>query len=215
MREHYIDEQEQALVERGRSGNRQAREEIILSLQTWVEHCALSWRSRYGWQSSLPDVAELSQVANLAMLEKLDRALAVERPFAYLQTTASGAIRSAVCKAPQTYSLDLPLCDGSTDTFADQLAAPATAAPAEEQDYALLYQAIETLTDQQRDLVLRRFGLLEHAPESYPTISKSWKNSGKHLYGRIYDQRDRALARLRLALAPIAAAQPLESEVGA
>src|SRR5438132_545710 len=44
-------EQEQALVERARTGDDQARETIILSLQSWLEHVAAKCSHTYNWKS--------------------------------------------------------------------------------------------------------------------------------------------------------------------
>src|SRR5947209_12007339 len=120
------DAQEQSLVARAHSGDAQAREEMILSLQGWVQHCAITYHATYGWRFPFLEVCELEQIANLAMLEKVERALSIDRPFAYLQVTARAAIKYLFFPPHplHTYSLDVPPSPSPRHTFADLLAAP-------------------------------------------------------------------------------------------
>ena len=110
-------------------------------------------------------------IGNLAIVERLDKALTVDNPVAYLYGVAKLAIRAYCYTYSQlitqvrgrpmvwTDSLDAPLCDRK-GCLADTLVAPEQSPKQEQSDFARLYEAINALTPKQqlRDTALLRPG---------------------------------------------------------
>jgi hypothetical protein len=122
---------------------------------------------------------DLVSVGNLAILERLEKALTVDNPVAYLYGVAKLAIRSycythsqlmtQVRGKPYVWvdSLDAPLCNRQ-GCLAEFLVAPETA----QSDFSSLYAAINALAPKQRYVIMRVYGFDGDAPESIASISR-------------------------------------------
>ena len=213
-RHHLSDEQEQALIERARSGDQVARDELLLSLLPPVKRFAARYFLTYSWRVAggvSPD--DLVSEASLRMLERFSAALAASNPCAYLLTTAYGAIRHAMwqqaspIRTPDTpgvkpkvvMSLHAPLDADSDTTLLDVLPADdlLPSAPHEECDYTPVYQAALSLSETERAVLAAWYGLYEIAPASLETILTQLGRTGMDGY------KSHILARLYRRLAPI------------
>jgi len=179
--------QEQDLVIRARAGSPEARHALVVSCLRYGLGKA---RVRYNLeQLAHDDLLDLAQVASLAMLEDLDRALKQENPVSYLRGIGRRSIglyisyRSSLVSKPTCFtqkmfekfgevrveSLDAPLFNTSTIMRLEVVQAPAadpTTLLEEEEGleeryarYAALYEALEMLSPRQRQVITLRFGL--------------------------------------------------------
>jgi DNA-directed RNA polymerase sigma subunit (sigma70/sigma32) len=172
-------DEEADLVRRARQGDKQAREDLLHSCLRYVA----SVTSRYSCYLEHEEYLDLVSIGNLAIVERLDKALTVENPVAYLYGVAKLAIRSYCYTHSQlitqvrgrpmvwTDSLDAPLYDRK-GCLADTLVAPEQAPPSEQPAFANLYGAIKALTPKQQYVILRFYGLDGDAPESIASISR-------------------------------------------
>ncbi len=139
--------------------------------------------SRYTCYLEHEEYLDLVSVGNLAIVERLDRALTVENPVAYLNGVAKLAIRSYCYKHSQLItqqkgkpfvwveSLEAPLANGK-ECLADRLCAQVPEPQQQPADCSALYEAISALTPKQRYVILRHFGLDGDAPESIVALSQ-------------------------------------------
>ncbi len=181
------DEHEQALIERARSGDQAARDELFLWLLSPVKRFAVRYYLAYYWEASgsvSPD--DLVSEATVRMLERLPAALATSNPFAYLLKVAYGTIRKAMwlerspIRTPYTLgerplpvkSLDAPLDAESDETLLDVIQAfdAPSAAPSDEPDATPIYQAAARLSERERAVIAEHYGLYETAPASMDAI---------------------------------------------
>lgn len=199
-----------ALVERVRSGDLRAREELILLLLNSIEIHARRYSQTYQWAFHCMDSLELVQVGNLAIVACLDRALAIAQPpdhdatyvYPYLLTRAYHAMHRHAWKfhspittppgerAYEVRSLDAPAYRDDEETLlCEVLAIPEPSpSPACTVQSTHISQALNRLTDQQR-AALASYSLFEEETPSCP---------GKDLSG----SKSQAIARLYRALAP-------------
>ena len=204
---------QRAIVEWARAGDSKAREAILGSGLHYVEYFASPYSSTYSWVSARLEYLELVAVGNLALVEKLDRALVAENPFAYLNVVARGAIhnycrkyRSLIVtpsdRVPplEVESLDRALADEDDLTLVDLIVAPATPLEGDEPDYTLLHQAVEALAPGQRLVITRHYGLFNTTPIGISLL-------GKEVYGRdngsAYKLKHQALTHLFRTLASV------------
>jgi len=191
---------EHELVIRARRGWPKARQTLVVSC---LRYSLGKARAIYNLkQLAHDDLLDLVQVASLAMLEDLDRALERENPVSYLRGIARRAIalycsyRSSLVSRPTCFtqkmfekfgevrveSLDAPLSTTGTLLRLDFVQAP-EADPAtllEERErlqerharYAALYEALETLSPRQRQVITLRFGLDGEAGMHRDTIGE-------------------------------------------
>ncbi len=171
--------EEADVVRRARQGDKQAKEALLHGCLRYVA----SVTSRYSCYLEHEEYLDLVSVGNLAIVERLDKALTVENPVAYLYGVAKLAIRSYCYTHSQlitqvrgrpmvwTDSLDAPLCNDK-GCLADLLVAPEQTPKGEQSDFARLYEAINALTPKQRYVILRFYGLDDDAPESIASISR-------------------------------------------
>jgi hypothetical protein len=136
--------------------------------------------------------------ASVKMLEVLDRALAGEDPISYLIGTISSVIRVQCYQAARekvVESLDTPLDDEEECALYELL--PSTmnlvSSPHDVHDHTPLYEAIEALSPTQRTIILRRYGLCEHASEAPCEIERdlqitqpNFLNHERRAYGTLY-----------------------------
>ena len=192
--------QEQDLLLRARAGEREACQALIVSCLRYSLGKARGVYNLK--QLLHDDLLDLVQVASLAMLDDLDQALERENPVSYLRGIARRAIalycsyRSSLVSKPTCFtqkmfekfgevtveSLDAPLSSKGTVTRLEFVQAPAAdpAALLEEEArpeerrvrYAVLYDALETLSPRQRQVITLRFGLDGEAGMRRDTISE-------------------------------------------
>lgn len=216
--------EEHELVIRSRAGWPKARQALIVGC---LRYSLGKARAIYNLeQLTHDDLLDLVQVASLAMLEDLDRALERENPVSYLHGIARRAIalycsyRSSLVSKPTCFtqkmfekfgevrveSLDAPLSNRSTLLRLDFVQAPAAdpAALLEEEErpeerrarYTVLYEALETLSPRQRQVIALRFGLDGEAGMRRDTISELIGGT----YSGINASEEAALKVLRRAL---------------
>jgi DNA-directed RNA polymerase sigma subunit (sigma70/sigma32) len=172
-------DEEADVVRRARQGDKQAREALLHSCLRYVA-CITS---RYSCYLEHEEYLDLVSIGNLAIVERLDKALTVENPVAYLYGVAKLAIRSYCYTHSQlitqvrgkpmvwTDSLDAPLSNGN-GCLADCLAAPEQESEQEQPCYSQLYDVIKALTPKQQYVIVRFYGLDGEAPESIASISR-------------------------------------------
>ena len=166
-------------MRRARLGERQAREALLQGCLRYVAYVT----SRYSCYLQHEEYLDLVSVGNLALVERLDKALTVDNPVAYLYGVAKLAIRSYCYTHSQLMtqakgksyvwvdSLDAPLCNGKS-CLADSLVAQEHAPKKEQSEFVRLYEAINALTPKQQYVILRYYGLDGDAPESIASISR-------------------------------------------
>src|SRR5260370_35340467 len=134
-------EQKDALAERARQGDQQARTDVIHCLLHAVKSFAARYYHTYSRVSTRLQYEEFVQVGNEALCLALDRALQTTHPYAYLLTVAYHAIRkfawhtrslistpaakkgSGVTALP-VISLDAPLSEKRQQTLRELLEVP-------------------------------------------------------------------------------------------
>ncbi len=193
---------QRAIVEWARAGDSKAREAILGSGLHYVEYFASRYSSTYSWASARLEYQGQVADGNLALVEKLDRALVARgaihnycRKYRSLIVTPSERVPPL-----EVESLDRPLADEDDLTLVDLIVAPATPLEGDEPDYTLLHQAVEALAPGQRLIITRHYGLFNTAPIGISLL-------GKEVYGRdngsAYKLKHQALTHLFRALAPV------------
>ncbi len=211
-------EEEQHLVVRAQQGDRDARDAILLSCQSYVRSVAAKYARTYAWASPRIEYLELVQIGNMAAIESFDKALASGNPLGFLRATMSWAIvhycpthispittpRDRAGKplpAMDVESIDVPLDNNENETLADLI--PETVQTEKERDYQPLYAVIEKLPEKWRETVTRHYGI-GCAPESLNAIGLDMKKSqAKNAGSTICQYRKRAITFLYRELEPI------------
>jgi RNA polymerase sigma factor (sigma-70 family) len=207
-------EQEDALTARARAGDKQAREDILLSFYPYCEAVARKYAQCYQWASARLNSLDLMHEGMLRAIEYFDHALEYERPFAYLWKTIQTTILTYCLQwaspiktvqnehrqyepSMRVTSLDAPLSRDSDTVLADLIEdIPVSLDP--ERDYTFLYEALETLPARNREAVTRYYGI-GCAPEPYELIGKSWGHEHEpHAYAGNYGRR--GVAKLKRQL---------------
>ncbi len=191
-------EQEADLIQRARTGDSAAREELIFSCLNYVGFIA-NWCTRFVYHD---DYLDLVGIGNLVIVENLDKALAKDNPCGYLRkivkctvityclTHASLVTRPVKSEPTYTVSFDTPV-------YANTLSQEPVVV-SEKADYTLLYQALERLPQAYREVLARYYGLYDKPVESLYAHSRS---TNKNVKGTVaYNTKDRALRRLRILL---------------
>ena len=191
-------EQEADLIQRARTGDSAAREELIISCLNYVGFIA-NWCARFVYHD---DYLDLVGIGNLVIVENLDKALAKDNPCGYLRkivkctvvtyclTHASLVTRPVKSEPTYTVSFDTPV-------YANTLSQEPVVV-SEKADYTLLYQALERLPQAYQEVLARYYGLYDKPVESLYAHSRS---TNKNVKGTVaYNTKDRALRRLRILL---------------
>ncbi len=197
--------QEQALVERARSGE-DVRDQIILSLQRRV--CALA--AKYTRPNEQEDYCDLVNSANVALLRRYTRAMNHPNPYAYLLCAARSTMVN-YCKGYGehtqrerigTLSLEKPQNSDGT-SLADTLFTGQTfvSTSVQEATSVLLRQAISSLPEKQRQVIERHYGF-GYAPESLNSMKNEASSARTSSMNAFYHHK-KALATLRRELAPL------------
>ena len=209
-------EQEREVADRARAGDEQACTHLIENCLRYVAFIAAHYK-RYIHHD---DYLDLVGIGNLAIVESVKKALAMENPCAYLFVVAKAAIieycmthaslitksRYAQAHDPSIHSLDTPIAQDTTTTLLDLLASPSPEEEPEqgESNYAWLYTAIDTLPERYRDVLTRHYGLHGHQAESLYEMSREMSANPGPKSCAAYLIEYRALARLRQQLEAIA-----------
>lgn len=176
-------EQESALIESARKGHTAARELIVLSCIAYVIKVA----SRYFQTLAThhDEFLDLISVGHLEVVQMLDIALTKQNCFSYLYMRAKFAIR----KHSYFYS-DLIVraesSDRKTQVSLDVLQESAfdlpqsAISPTEDITNEALFEAINSLTEKQREVMIRHYGLFGQPEEQLPDIDRIDVSSGRH-----------------------------------
>jgi DNA-directed RNA polymerase specialized sigma24 family protein len=178
------DEQERALIERARSGDQAARDEMFLWLLSPVKRYATRYYLAYYWEAPgrvSPD--DLVSEAMVRMLERFATALAASNPFAYLLSVAYGAIRKAM--SLERSPIRTPYTPGERPLRVKSLDAPP------------IYEAAARLSERERAVIAEWYGVYETAPASMEAILAQIGRAGMGSY------KTSALAKLYRLLAPV------------
>jgi RNA polymerase sigma factor (sigma-70 family) len=170
-------EEEAILVDGARHGDQEARHLLVLSC-TWYIYRISARYARIARQTGKWRIEffDLFQEAHITVLERLDKALAHNNPCGYLRKAINGAIIDycAIHIEPitpkhsggkyehpyTTVSLNKPVRQthrGGVKCLGDFLPEPEPL-PQDERDFTPLYEALDTLTPMQRELIDGYFG---------------------------------------------------------
>jgi RNA polymerase sporulation-specific sigma factor len=208
------DEESQALALRACHGDADAKEQLITCCLRYVAKVA----AYYAHFLPIPhdEYLDLVSVGNLALVECFERAIHSPNPMGYLLAVAKKCIyrhcayRAELITIPEkehhrgkvepVLSLDMAL-SGTGWTYQHILAAledieQETDAADYEAAFGALDQALDTLTERQRDIIMRLYGLRGYPAERMREQAKRLGQRDKSLYAL----RDRAMSRLRVAL---------------
>jgi RNA polymerase sigma factor (sigma-70 family) len=179
----WTDEEQNALIEKARRGDKEARELLILSCLSFIFY--RGWR--YKDEIRHDDPMDLVSIGNLAMVEALDKALYADKPIKYLISQGAYAIAhyvyhdSPMIKRDKHRNVVTPVASldaelGQTDlTYNDVLGMThdlfSDEEEAQDEILAALHQALDRLTKKQRYVVTKHFGL-DDAPTSLAEIGR-------------------------------------------
>jgi DNA-directed RNA polymerase specialized sigma24 family protein len=204
---------EQAFLERAQAGE-DIRDEAVLSLKPTIERMASRLYARLSPQSRVQAVEmhDLEQEAYARMLALFPKSLQQKEPFRWLCGTAYGAMRDqlngpgdAIKRQPRdkpipVLRLDRPLTDDGA-TLADILPDSLRSSPhLPEYTRAMIEQAIGTLPEKQRLIILLHFGFTG-VPVSLNQIGRDVHSH--HVRPHSTYQYKKALGTLRQALSDI------------
>ncbi len=197
-------EEEQELVRRTRAGDADARDDLITSCLNYVGFMA----ARYKYFVLHDDYLDLVGIGNLAVVEHLDRSLLRDNPCAYLRGVVKFTIlhycfshASLITRPQQTapvYTVSLDTARSDEQPLSQRLAHQESPLDVKQPEYTFLYQALEQLPPQYREVVSCHFGLYDRQAESLYTLSRrmSANVKGTIAYLMMY----RALSRMRTIL---------------
>jgi len=209
--------QEQRLVDRARTGDLQAGEDLLMGLLPGIECIASRYYTGYAKPWKRLEYLDLIQEGNRAIVEKLPGALEKTNPCAYLLATAEGAIhrycfQQRTCiRTPETEGA-VPLLVESLDTsrfsddglaLLDVVAALSTSTDTTSEDptpYQAINQAVDTLPMMQRTVVTRLYGLHDTPAEEIASIQRALYGDKHHKTALVHKRL--ALTALRCKLAP-------------
>lgn len=207
----YSEEDRYRLMRLTCQGDKQARQELVLSLVPLLLPTAWSCAS---WCHHL-SVLDIIQAGCETLLLTVDRALWIENPLGYLVRAAQCEMmracssRNGLVKIPkrvmtpyQFVSLDKPFEDPEGPTLAEMLPAPDSSSS--DDDYSALYEALAQLPEDRRLLLARHYGLMGYSPtplaelaaEMYPHLSK------KRAYNKVRGQVQAAQLALQALMVP-------------
>ncbi len=197
-------DEEQELVRRARAGDKDARESLIHSCLNYVGFMA----ARYTCYVPHDDYLDLIGIGNLAVVEHLDRSLLRDNPCAYLRGVVKYTMlhycfryASLIARPQQAdlvYTISLDAATEDRKPLSHRLTYSESSSDETQYDYTVLYQAVEQLPSQYREVLSCHFGLYGIRPESLYTLSRrmSANVKGTIAYLMMY----RALQRLRIIL---------------
>jgi hypothetical protein len=175
-------EEQQALVERARKGEEEAKHALIEYLLPVTSQIAQKYASVYRWSNAHLEYLDLAQDASVEMFLNIDDALVKQSPIPYLVGIGRTAIRQACYNAVSTAcseSLDAPVGDDATllDVLEERLIDKDARLYQSEvtcKDWTSLHQALEGLHEHERVLLIRLYGLYGEPVETVPEIEKDF-----------------------------------------
>jgi DNA-directed RNA polymerase sigma subunit (sigma70/sigma32) len=168
------------LAEQAHSGDREARERLILAFGRYCNSLACRYSQRYAHTSYRAEKDDLFQLAMLTVIEVLDQALEQHLdPFPYILVAVRRELvehclwRIHLIVPPQTRNRDggaryQPYSMKRVEEVVEKVSSAQ-----QEQTYPALYRAIERLQGRYRLVIEMRFGLSGHAPTSLPMINQT------------------------------------------
>lgn len=218
-------EEEPGQVERAQQGDGEARQALLKSCLRYLRLKALDLY--YERRPVHTDVMDLVGVANLAIVEGLEKALQTREPFLYLigiglkQMRVYCTYHAPLIRRPEmsikevirldpypasasVESLNTPLYDSDgRRLWIEQIEAPAinldqsAYEKSKQEQFALLYEAIAQLSPLQRETILRLYGLLGQPAEDTSELAGSHEQAQML---RVYSRATSARKRLRTLL---------------
>jgi DNA-directed RNA polymerase specialized sigma24 family protein len=198
--------QEQRLVKDARAGGEEARHDLLLYLLPRVARMAR--KVAIARPSHYATCDDLIGEASVAILSEMERALETANTIAYLIAIARTTISHRAARLHHmidvphgvepfetSTSIDAPLSEDLTladmieDTTLDVVINPCTF------NHTALHDAIRALTDRERELIVRRYGLYVNAPEPLTDVLSSLGYSPRQT-----KVVTRVLGKLRIAL---------------
>ncbi len=179
------EEERQALLKRLRQGDMQARDAFVNSFLGYVVKVARKFTLQHQEHPHRVEFLDLVQMAMLAILERVDRALEHPCPIGYLNRVAECALlaycqnHTSLIVLPHGHkrqelpvipsiSLENQTVDGDFPFEERLLTEVKVSEP--ERDFTPLYTALEKLTSNQREWITCLFGL-GCAPETFTEIA--------------------------------------------
>jgi DNA-directed RNA polymerase specialized sigma24 family protein len=196
-------QQELTVIERARTGDPAAREELIISCLNYVGGLA----NRYKQYLYHDEYLDLVGEGNLAVVTAYDTAILRENPCGYLRAVVKYTIirycatRASLIVRPEhtTEAIYMRSLDEKPYTY-DTLGLHAPPVVSEPTDYTFLYQALAKLPRSYRDVLKKQFGLYDSTPVSLYALSRRKKKADRKGTA-LYNTKYRALKRLRILLA--------------
>lgn len=171
-------EEQEAVVARARAGDQQARDLLLCSCLSFIFH--RGWRYKDDIRHN--DLMDLISVGNLAMVEALEKALYADNPIKYLMSVGAYAITHCVFhnspmitrgyRTVETPVVSLEEFSNSDLSYEGGIGVVDESDRREPERHISLYQALDQLTEKQREVVVRHVGLEEHAPTALKQISR-------------------------------------------
>ncbi len=178
------DTEMQALAKQAGSGDEEAKELFVKQCLRFVIHDSYKYTQ---FIRNYDDRMDLISAANERVAEALDQALSKREPTPYIRAAIRYALieQSAAYRKLVTQDISLEPLE-LNERFAAEMQRPA---PVEEEHPKMprVREALNSLTDKQRYVVLRHFGLDGDAPESLYALSKRMSSTGKDTH--IADRR--------------------------
>jgi len=193
-----------------RQGDDQARHELVQSLVPILVKYA---RRCVAWCKHLT-LLDLVQVGVEVLLRRFDHALEHSCPHAVLLKFAYWDMREwchqhdplvstpLIADAYLCFSLDVPVDDKKMTTYADILPALPEEGVSSAQDHQGLYEALSQLSEGQRFLLARRYGLLGYAPMARCDLAREMfpDLSNRQAQAIVANREQRALSALQVLL---------------
>ncbi len=204
----------------GHHSDLEARNDFALSFSGYVVSVARRYALAYGSFSPRIEFLDLAQMAHLAILERMDRALEHPNPIGFLHKTIAGVIldfcrtRASLITSPRDHdgpqplmqfdSLDTPGFGDDEDGYAlNEVTCTELHFPGPERDYSSLYQAIDELAEDYQDIVVHLFGI-NCAPEPLADIMRRQCSVKGKPYTKLNSSpKRRAIQRLQKILEPV------------
>jgi hypothetical protein len=218
----YTEQERQALIDRAREGDNEARNAFALSFMGYVTTVARRYVNKhmdlYDFSSSRVEFLDLVQDANYIILEYMGKALRHPNPIGYLHRTIDGRImnflktRTGMIVMPQDYkdtapvveSLDAPL-DESNLTLNGVLSCDLDFRE-KQKDYSPVYHALDELTAFEKEIVLCVHGIGCASETLTEIMNRKRRAEGKRPVksNKVSDSsKRRAMAKLQKLLGPV------------
>jgi RNA polymerase sigma factor (sigma-70 family) len=205
-------DEEQTIVEQARTGDQQAKNTLIESCLVYVMHMAKVYHVYFEHD----DLLDIVQVGNLAIIEKLDKALTKENTAAYLRGVAKQSIKTyclyhsrlmpikdhqtPIAEVPKVTSLDAlrprrHTQDNEEESFPFDPPEPEhhDQQETDSQQLHTVRQALAELTHKQQEVIAMRHGLTGNGSLQIADIARQLNISENTVKKRYY----RTIVKLR------------------